>query len=271
MTRQKRNAGFGGKKSFTLIELLVVIAIIAILAAMLMPALQQARERGKTANCVSQQKNISLAMIQYTGDNEEFFPPFMGAACSVNDPQSLMWNLALVRGKYLSTPKLYFCPGLAVGYDVSRPDSTESCGTVTNFAQPSNYKWQYTTYGYNFVYIGSGRGRAAHASGGNPSGTSGTSVATDFPPVKTVEMRNPSSKILIGDSVDNSVVAVRGKYVFGAMYRIDSGFPAPRHNGSCNYGFADGHSKTIGGSDFNRTLTGSGDDHSHYWDPFSNK
>ena len=60
------------KSRFTLIELLVVIAIIAILAAILLPALQKARARGMAVNCVNNMGQFSKAMLQYAGDNEDW-------------------------------------------------------------------------------------------------------------------------------------------------------------------------------------------------------
>ncbi len=94
------------KKLFTLIELLVVIAIIAILASMLLPALNKARDRAITIQCNSNMKQIGTALKQYQGDMDGFYP----AAASVLGKDDYCWSYLLYSRDYLKNSDVFLCP-----------------------------------------------------------------------------------------------------------------------------------------------------------------
>jgi len=203
------------KTRFTLIELLVVIAIIAILAALLLPALQQARERGKNATCKSDLKQMGLAFNLYAGDNGDW--SIMGNAQN-NRWGVWTWARRMVEGHYLPSIRNTFCPSDKLTAAREGYRKTTSGGNLSDYDKSVKYS---VSYGLNIYSFGDFPGSA------------------NLPPVKLTQIigfRERSPDLMLFIDAECWMAGLGGDVVETSGYGI-----VPRHQNRANLVAFGGH------------------------------
>ena len=218
---EKQQAKSGVHRIFTLIELLVVIAIIAILAAILLPALNKARERGRAAACVNNLKQIATAHTMYTIDYKDYST---GAFNINNRAEGQMWYRNLLDLK-LIRPAILSCASNLVNVEPTNADP----GLNITYRNSDDLEGKRRTYVAN-------------------NGTGHLSNSVSHPIAKMNSLRQPAIDIFqvciewrktTGGGCASGMGWISVKFMQNTYQQYQRAVPI--HSGRYNIAFGDGH------------------------------